>query len=148
MSLCLNFIFGCRFLLCIHLQSLARFIWNEPVSNISGSNPTRQGIFARVVSCCRLSPVKVLSQASECVHLCLIHNLLVSHCKPERKTVSEGDVGPLPVRTPVSEKPGFESTRGSSLREGSEDDSQPGKRCLMELSGDGGPVGDYATVCP
>lgn len=59
--------------------------------------------------------------------MCLIYNLLVAYCKLERKTVSEGDAGLLPVRTPVSEKLGFESARGSSLREASKDDSRQEK---------------------
>lgn len=45
----------------------------------------------------QLSPV--LSLASKCVHLCLIHNLLVAPtplppCKLERKTVSQGKSWP------------------------------------------------------
>lgn len=58
--------------------------------------------------------------------VCFIHNLLVANCKLEREAVSEGDVGLLPVRTPVSEELGFQSARGPSLGVVSEDDSQAG----------------------
>lgn len=51
----------------------------------------------------------------------------MAYCILERKTASEGDAGPLPVRTPESEEPGFELARGSSLRGASKDDSRQEK---------------------
>lgn len=146
MRLCLNCIFCCRFTLHSSVV-LAPFHLKRGCLKYILLKANKTGDLAGAVGCCRLSPVKVLSQASECVHLCLIHNLLVARCKLERKT-RRGWRWPASSQNTSVRGAGLWIGEGFIIRS-SERGWFPGrKQCLMELSGDCGPVGDYATVCP
>lgn len=71
-------------LLCIHLQLLHLFHLSRACLKYILLKANKTEDLACVVGCCQLSPVKVLSRASECAHLCFSHNLLVA-CLKERQ---------------------------------------------------------------